>query len=80
MVSLTWYKLFFNSPYEWASIIGAVGKISAFRLQGPQFDSWFFPDLNICATFFSAKANSAFHPSAVGKWVPASAGSLPAMG
>ena len=44
-------------------MVGAVGKISAFRPQGPQFDPG------------SAKATSAFHPFEVGKWVPASAGS-----
>ena len=55
--------------------VGAVGKISAFRPQNPQFDSRFSPDLNICVTFFPELVNSAFHPSGVGKWVPVSAGS-----
>ena len=50
-----------------AGVVGAVGKISTFRPQGPRFDPNLFRDLNICATFFSAYANSAFHPSWVGK-------------
>ena len=38
----------------------AVGKISAFQPQGPQFDPWLCRDLNPCSTFFSVSANSAF--------------------
>ena len=37
-----------------AGIVGAVGKTSAFRPQGAQFDSRLCRDLNICATFFPA--------------------------
>ena len=46
---------------------GAIVKIFAFQPQGPQFDSRLRQDSNICATFFSAKAKSAFHSSRVGK-------------
>ena len=34
-------------------MVGAVGKISAFQPQGPQFDPRLCQDLNICQTFFS---------------------------
>ena len=36
------------------TVVGAVGKISAFRPQGPQFETRLCRDLNLCATFFSA--------------------------
>ena len=39
----------------------------AFRPQTPQFDPRLCRDLNICATFFSAQANSDFHPPGVVK-------------
>ena len=42
-------------------------KISAFQPQGPGFKSRRCRVLNICVTFFSAKADSAFHPYGVGK-------------
>ena len=56
-----------------AGVVGPVGKISAFRTQGPQFD----PGSAEIWTFVwpSFAPNSALHPSGVGKWVPAFAGS-----
>ena len=32
------------------AVLGAVGKITAFQPQGPQFDSQRWLDLNICST------------------------------
>ena len=37
-----------------AGVVGAVGKISAFQLQGSRIDPRLSRDLNICASFFSA--------------------------
>ena len=43
------------------------GKISAFQPQNPEFKSGRCRLLNICVTFFSAKADSTFHPYRVRK-------------
>ena len=43
----------FYSLTSWEGLVGAVGKISAFRPQGPQFDPLLCRNLNICVTFFS---------------------------
>ena len=49
-------------------MVSAVSKISAFWQQGPQFDPWPWWALNILFLWpLSALANSAFHPSGVGK-------------
>ena len=48
------WKLCYTIYLIWAGMVGAVGKISAFRPQGPLFDSRLCRDSNICATFFSA--------------------------
>ena len=61
IVSLPWQgdyrsKVLFSMIYSlplikyWADM---VGKISAFRSQGPQFDPRLYRHLNICATLFS---------------------------
>mgnify|MGYP001793706266 CR=1 FL=1 len=38
----------------WEVMVGAVGKVSAFQPQGPQFDPPLCQDLSICRIFFSA--------------------------
>ena len=68
---------FLNSYYNifmfiWVDIVGTVDKISAFQPKGSQIALLIFE--NLC-DFFSTYANSAFHPSGVGKQVAASAGS-----
>ena len=55
-----------------ACMVYTVGKITAFKPQGPGFDSR--QDLYTCMGFNSVKTNSAFHPNEVGKCVTASAG------
>ena len=60
---------------EMGNVIDTVGKIFAFKSQGPWFYFRLCQDLNCCATFIFAKVNSAFCPSQVGKRVSASAGS-----
>ena len=70
------YKLFSEHYVNTGRRGCAVGKISAFQPQGPQVRSPALPRFElVCATLFPAYANSAFNPSGVGKWVPASTGS-----
>ena len=51
---LTPYSLPITPFFFTAGVVSAVGKIYAFRPQGPQFDSRLCRDLNICVTFFPA--------------------------
>ena len=50
----------------YGGVVGAVSKISAYRLQSPRFEPWLCRHLNICVTFFT-EAELPFHPSGVGK-------------
>ena len=51
---LTPILILFTSILRKADVVGAVGKVSAFRPQGPQFDPRLCQDSKICAIFFSA--------------------------
>ena len=46
------YKICNTCNHPWAGVVGAVGKMSAFRPQGSQFD--LCRDSKIIVTFFSA--------------------------
>ena len=58
-----WNIVHYKYTIHLCCMVGAVGKISAFRTQGPQFDPRLFLDINICATSFPPN------------WLPAYAGS-----
>ena len=47
-------EIWWNYGKNRAGVVGAIGKISVFRPQGPRFDPRLCQDSNICATFFSA--------------------------
>ena len=85
ILSLNFYKacvpfcLTFCAGLRWrVRLAQLVRFLPSSHVQGPQFDRQLCQDLNICATLFYL-TYSAFHPSRVGRWVPASGGSWPAM-